>query len=919
MSFRSSQERWKDPTTSTLAFLRLAVVFCAALMLPGLRAAVNYEVLASFEKPGTQVVAPLMRHSGGDFFGVASAGGAAGKGSVFKVTPAGVISTLFAFSGPDGQAPAAALVEGADGALYGTTSSGGSGNFGVVFKITTNGDYTKLVDFTGISGAARGSVPHGLMLHADGNFYGVAQGGGTGLSGTVFQMTPTGELTTLADLTGTTGANLGSEPLGPLAVSGSLLYGVTKYGGAAGLGVIFEISTAGVWRTLGEFTGVAGVRPGANSAGTLLMHSDGALYGTTEYGGTNDFGALFKITTAATPVYTVLRHFADPTGSQPSGRLILGADGLIYGTTAYGGTSGWGTAYKIATTTGTHTLLTSFTGEAGVVPGASPRGGFAVGVDGLFYSVTSAGAAGNYGAAFKVASSGAFTSLAAISLPMGWMPSGAPVVSGSSFLFPMAAGGTGGGGNVMSVDTAGTVSVASALGGTLGTLPDGALRSGAGGVFYGLTAKGGASSRGTTYRYTPGTGTTLLVAHTTTAGSLAEGPLVLGADGLYYGLGREGGASTRGAIFKVTTAGVRTRVTSFTGTAGLAPGGKPRGPLVLAGDGNFYGLTEDGGTSNTGVLFKLTAAGVYSVITHFGTTGARSPLGGLVLGSDGALYGTTSLGGIANAGTLIRFDPTTATWSIVGEFTGTSGAVPGRLPSGELHVAADGTIYGLTQAGGAGDLGTLFRYTQASGLESIVAFTGAAGAAPGSATANDGAGLAFTGGVISAAAGTLYGVLPGSGANGGGVAFRVTITTGTPIDDWKFTFLGDANALDEDDFDFDGLPNLLEYALGSLPAFPGVEAVPQGTLVSYPDGDRLTLEVLRDPARSDITLIVEVSATLMPNDWTTLATSTLGAPFTGPGYWDGDSATPSARYVTIRDIVPIAPDLHRFIRLRVVH
>ena len=83
--------------------------------------------------------------------------------------------------------------------------------------------------------------------------------------------------------------------------------------------------------------------------------------------------------------------------------------------------------------------------------------------------------------------------------------------------------------------------------------------------------------------------------------------------------------------------------------------------------------------------------------------------------------------------------------------------------------------------------------------------------------------------------------------------------------------------------------------------------------------DRLTLDVLRDPERNDITLIVEVSATLMPNDWSTLATSTLGAPFTGPGYWDGDSATPGARYVTIRDTVPIAPGLRRFVRLRVVH
>lgn len=895
------------------------MAFAAALLLPDLRATVTYEVLASFEKPGTQVVAPLVRHSSGDFYGAASAGGASGKGSLFKVTSGGILSTLFSFTGLDGQAPAAGLVEGADGALYGTTSSGGSGNFGVIFKITTAGEYTQLVDFTGASGAARGSVPHGLMLHPDGHFYGVTQGGGTAAAGTVFQMTQTGALTTLADFTGNSGARPGSEPLGPLAASGSLLYGVTKLGGAAGLGVIFEISTTGVWRTLGEFTGTVGTKPGANPAAALIMHPDGSLYGTTEFGGTNDFGTLFKITTAVTPAYTVLRHFADPTGSQPAGHLILGGDGLLYGSTSSGGTSGWGTAYKI-TTTGTHTVLTHFTGETGTVPGASPRAGFAAGVDGLFYAVTSAGAAGNYGTAFKIASTGTFTTVAALSLPLGWMPSGAPVLSGGTFYFPMAAGGTAGGGNVMSLGTDGSIAVASALGGTLGSAPDGALKSAGGGIFYGLTAKGGASSRGTTYQFTQGTSTNALtVAHTTAAGSLAEGPLVLGADGLYYGLGREGGASSRGAIFKVTTAGVRTRVTSFTGTAGAAPGGKPRGPLVLAGDGNFYGLTEEGGAANTGVIFKLTPAGVYSASAAFGATGARSPQGGLVLGADGALYGTTSLGGTADAGTLIRFLPATATWTIVGSFTGAAGAVPGRLPGGELHVAADGTLYGMTQAGGAADAGTLFRYTTAGGLENLVAFTGSTGVNPGSATATDGAGMAFTGGLASTVEGDIYGVLPGSGPDGGGVAFRVTITVGTAINAWKQSFLGDPNALDDEDFDHDGLVNLLEYALGTLPAFPDAEYTPQASLFTFPDGDRLALEVLRDPDRNDITLIVEVSSTLQPNDWTTLATSTLGAPFSGPGYWDGDSATPGPRYVMIRDVVPIANAQRRFVRLRVVH
>lgn len=899
------------------ARLIFAVVLAASPA--ALVASVTYEVLSSFEKPGTQVVAPLVQHSDGNFYGVASTAGARGFGSVFKITPGGTLSTLFSFSGSDGNGPVTGLVEGADQALYGSTSSGGTGNFGVVYKITTAGVFTKLADFTGSTGAARGSVPHALMRHANGNFYGVTQAGGAGGFGTVFSMTPAGVVTTLAELTGTTGARPGSEPLGPLAVSGNLLYGVTKYGGTANLGVIFEVSITGTWRAMGEFTGTTGTRPGANPAGGLLMNTDGALYGTAEFGGTNSFGVAFKITTATTPVYTVLRHFADPTGSQPAGTLVRDpVDGQLWGTTSSGGTGGWGTVYKI-TTAGVHTLLASFTGQTGIVPGASPRGGMALSAAGPFQAVTSAGAAGNLGQAFKVASAGTFTALAAVSLPNGWNPSGAPVASGNGeLLFPMAAGGTGGGGNLISLSITGNVTIAAALGGTLGSMPDGALNSAAGGVFYGVTARGGASSRGTLFRYTPGSGAALILAYTTSSGSLAEGPLVPGADGLFYGVGREGGASSRGALYKVTTAGVRTRLASFSGTAGAVPGGKPRGPLALASDGNFYGLTEDGGSSVTGgVIFRLTSAGVYSVISHFNASGARSPMGGFVIGNDGLLYATTSAGGAANAGTLISFNPATGNWSILGEFTGLLGAIPGSQPAGELFVAPDGAIYGMTLAGGASDQGTVFRYSSSGGLESLVAFTGASGAAPGAATANDGAGLIFTGGIALGSDGKLYGVAPGSGAAGGGVVFRLTITP--PINDWKLANFGNANATDTDDLDFDGIPNLLEYALVTTPGASDAASLPKGQLAPYPDGDWLTIMVTRDPTRRDITLIVEVSATLQPTDWTVLATSTLGAPFTGPGYYSGDSATPGLKTVTIRDIQPVSALATRFIRIRVIH
>ncbi len=885
-------------------------------MATGTRAAVNYEVLASFQKPGAQVVAPMVLHSDGNFYGVAAAGGAYDQGAVFRLTPGGVLTTLHSFSGTDGSGPAAKLVEGVDLALYGTAAGGGASGFGVAFKITTAGVFTKLADFTGAAGAARGSVPHALMRHADGNYYGVTQAGGSGGGGTVFKMTAAGTVTTLLDFTGNTGARPGSEPQGPLAVSGTLLYGVTKLGGAAGLGVIFELSTTGTWRSLGEFSGTAGPQAGANPAGGLLLNTDGALYGTSEFGGTNAFGVAFKITTAMSPAYTVLRHFADPTGSQPAGTLVRDSLGVLHGTTVNGGTNGMGTVFKI-TTTGVHTLLASFSGEAGATPGSAMRGGLELGTDTLFYGMTSSGGPGNLGAAFKITSSGTFTSLAFLSLDSGWTPSGAPVASGSgSLLFPVAAGGTSGGGNIMSVDTAGTISVATALGGTLGTTPDGALRS-AGSSFYGVTARGGASSRGALFLYTPGSGTALVVAYNTSAGSLAEGPLVLGADGLYYGIGREGGASSRGTIYKVTTTGTRTRLVSFTGTAGAAPGSNPRGPLVLANDGNFYGLTEEGGAANTGVIFRLTAAGAYSVVTAFGATGPRSPQGGFAVGADGLLFATTSAGGTADLGALIAFSPDTGTWEVIGEFTGTAGAVPGELPGGELLVGSDGSIFGMTLLGGAADEGVVFRYSAFMGLETLVQFTGIGGVSPGSAGGTDSAGLIFTGGLAFGADGLLYGVAPSGGADGGGVVFRIALPS--PLSDWKSFHLGDANAPDLGDSDDDGLPNLLEYALLTAPDLADPGAVPAAAISSFPDGDRLAVDVPRDPARSDVTVIVEISESLLAGSWTTLASSAGGFPFTGPGYFSGDSASAGVKLVTIRDTQSASISFKRFIRIRVVH
>jgi uncharacterized repeat protein (TIGR03803 family) len=182
--------------------------------------------------------------------------------------------------------PEAGLVQGSDGNFYGTTNLGGSGVFGTVFEMTPAGVLTTLVSF----GSLGYSPTAGLVLGSDGNFYGTTNlGGADGLDdGTVFKMTPAGALTTLFSFDGTNGAN----PSGNLIqASDGNFYGVTN--GARGLpdGTVFKMTPAGVLTTLATFTGANGDQPVSG----LVQGNDGNLYGVTPLGGINDEGVIFRV------------------------------------------------------------------------------------------------------------------------------------------------------------------------------------------------------------------------------------------------------------------------------------------------------------------------------------------------------------------------------------------------------------------------------------------------------------------------------------------------------------------------------------------------------------------------------------------------------------------------------------------------
>ena len=306
--------------------------------------------------------------------------------------------TMFTnFTGPDGAYPETGLTQGSDGNLYGTTYLGGSNligppttgtnSYGTVFKMTTNGALLWQVSFTDTNGSFLGAYPDGaLRLGPDGNFYGTTLLGGSNGSGSIFKVTTNGTFSpvysfdalpgtrSIAAINTDTAAtnDTGGEPIGALTLGpDGRFYGTTIYGGSNGVGTVFRVTTNGILSTLVTF-GPATNITSTNTAGSrpivgLTLGTDGVFYGTTAYGGSNGQGTVFKLTTNG--AFTSLVSFdalvtngpvaTNATGVTPAGTLTERADHNFYGINISGGTHGVGTIFKV-TPSGTLTPLFSF-------------------------------------------------------------------------------------------------------------------------------------------------------------------------------------------------------------------------------------------------------------------------------------------------------------------------------------------------------------------------------------------------------------------------------------------------------------------------------------------------------------------------------------------------------------------------------
>jgi uncharacterized repeat protein (TIGR03803 family) len=235
-----------------------------------------------------------------------------------------------------------------------------------------------------------------------------------------------------------------------------------------------------------------------------------------------------------------------------------------------------------------------------------------------------------------------------------------------------------------------------------------ALIQGSDGSFYGTTFGGGANGDGTVFKITPAGAEMLLYSFTGAHGDGANpnAALIQGSDGNLYGTTWDGGANNDGAVFKITPAGVETVLHSLSGSPG--DGMSPNASLVQGSDGNFYSTTARGGAIGDGTVFKITPTGVETVLYSFGASQSDGTYAeaSLIQGSDGNFYGTTSTGGANGDGTVFRITPA-GVETVVYSFAG--GPTDGANPNAALIQGSDGNFYGTTVSGGVNGDGVVFK------------------------------------------------------------------------------------------------------------------------------------------------------------------------------------------------------------------
>jgi len=541
-----------------------------------------YSVLYNFTG-GTDGGAPsngMTQGPDGAFYGVTGLGIGS---TIFRFTPGTGVTTLHTLVDADGGLSSSRLLVGADGALYGTSSRSSTVS-GSVWRITTQGAFSVLHFFNGADGQDPGGS---LAKDPAGTLYGSTISGGPSNCGTIFSITAAGAFTTLHAFS--CGAD-GNAPRGLMAFGADgNLYGTTDGGGSNSFGTVFRITTGGALTTLYSFTNGA---DGSGDQSGLVLGTDGDFYGTTS-GGTMGRGTIFRITPAG--VLTTLYELSPGDGSEPLSALVQDSKGTLYGeaynTDVYPG-SGYGTLFEL-TPSGTFVTLRTMNFHTG----ANPSGGLTIASDGNLYGTDTMGGTNVLGAIFTMALAGSLTGTPAVLGPQSeGVSAGMTVAQVSGGAPPYSASINWGDGTV----SAGAVASSGAVSGTH------------------AWAEESASPYVVTVSVTDNGGNSVSVTDTAT---VADAPLAGAASAVS---GSESSIFS-GTVASFTDANVAAPVGDFTATISWGDGSTSAGTVTGAGPFSVSGSHTygEGGSYAFSVTIRdaggstLTLAGMAS-ITDFG-------------------------------------------------------------------------------------------------------------------------------------------------------------------------------------------------------------------------------------------------------------------------------------------------------------
>jgi uncharacterized repeat protein (TIGR03803 family) len=549
-----------------------------------------------------------------------------------------------------------------------------------------------------------------------------------------------------------------------MQASDGKLYGMTETGGYNGYGAIFSYNPlTSVYTTLKYFDGANGATP----HGSLVQTPNGKLYGMTSSGGNNYHGVIFSYDPDSS-IYTKLIDLDVSIGIDPYGSLFYAKDGKLYGMTNSGGSFSAGTIFSLDPLTVKFTKLY----DLNSMSGAHPYGNLIQASNGKLYGMTFGGSVyvgdfnGDYGTIFSFDPlDSVYTKLLDLSYHDG-SPIGSLIEASDGNLYGLSRGGIthkgerGRNGILFSFNF--STSTFNRLidfdsCNLCGAHPEGSLLQGIDGKLYGMTNDGGRNGKGVIFSFDILSTTFTKIkdfGDNKGEGNLPSGSMIQATDGMLYGMTTFGGISTNGVVFSLDPS--TTVYKELKDFSCNETGSNPQAGLIKAIDAKLYGMTNDGGRNGKGVIFSFDpATSLYTTLLNFKDSIGTKPTSILTQANDGKLYGMTNLGGSGNAGVIFSFDPAKYMYKKLMDFDYSIGA----KPYGSLIQANDGKLYGITSDGGPSGAGVIFSYDPVSlTYKKLMDFDYSNGAKP-------------YGSLIQANDGNLYGMTSVGGRYGGGIIF----------------------------------------------------------------------------------------------------------------------------------------------------